>query len=320
MPEAAPLNPSAPAAGQQVGRYVLDSLLGQGGFAWVWAATRDDGKSFALKLLKPRYANDPPFETRFRQEAAFAAGLQHPNVVAIEEVGPAGQIPYFSMDLYPDSLSDRLSRETILPELAVIEVALGVSEALAFAHSKEIIHRDIKPDNILLAADGRPVLTDFGIARAVSGYVAATGFTMTIGTPAYLSPEQAQGRQLDGRSDLYSLGITLYRAVTGDVPFKSNDWFELARMHVEDRPEALRVKRPDIGKRMERIILRLLAKHPNDRYPDATALIADLQDTALKSRPTADIPVPAEYLRDSRAAQRANEKKSGDKKSWWKPW
>lgn len=312
-----PLNPTAPAAGQRVGTYVLDSLLGQGGFAWVWAATRSDDKSFAVKILKPRYATDAPFEVRFRQEAAFAAGLEHPNVVRIEQVGPAGEVPYFSMDLYPDSLSDRLTREGTLSEADTITFATGVAEALAFAHSRDVIHRDIKPDNILLAADGRPVLTDFGIARAVSGYVAATGFTMTIGTPAYLSPEQAQGRTLDGRSDLYSLGITMYRAMTGEVPFKSNDWFELARMHVEDRPEPLRVKRPDLSKRLERIILRLLAKHPNDRYPDARALVEDLNDVALKTRPTSDIPVPAEYLRDSKAAQK---KIDNEKKPWWKAW
>jgi eukaryotic-like serine/threonine-protein kinase len=317
MADQQPLNPSAPAAGQRIGTYVLDSLLGQGGFAWVWAATRDDDKSFAVKVLKPRYASDSPFESRFRQEAAFAAGLVHPNVVRIEEVGPAGETSWFSMDLYPDSLSDRLAREKTLAEAETVTVAAGVAEALAFAHAKDIVHRDIKPDNVLLGPDGRPVLTDFGIARAVSGYVAATGFTMTIGTPAYLSPEQAQGRALDGRSDLYSLGITMYRAITGEVPFKSTDWFELARMHVEDRPEPLRVKRPDLSKRLERIILRLLAKHPNDRYPDARALLEDLNDVATKTRPTSDIPVPAEYLRDSKAAQ---EKIDNEKKSWWKPW
>lgn len=320
MADPRPLNPAAPEAGQRIGPYVLDQLLGQGGFAWVWAATRNDDKSFAVKILKPRYANDPPFETRFRKEAAFAAGLAHPHIVRIEEVGPEGEIPYFSMDLYPDSLNDRLTRETALTESAAVAAAIGVSEALAFAHSQNVVHRDIKPDNILLAADERSVLTDFGIARAVSGYVAATGFTMTIGTPAYLSPEQAQGRALDGRSDLYSLGITLYRTVIGEVPFRSSDWFELARMHVEDRPEPLRARRPDLSKRFERIVLRLLAKHPSDRYPSATALLEDLRDIATRTRPTSDIPVPAEYLRDSRAAARDPNRAAQEKKRWWKPW
>ncbi len=320
MAGSTPVNPAAPAAGQQIGPYVLDQLLGQGGFAWVWAATRNDDKSFAVKILKPRYANDPPFESRFRKEAGFAAGLEHPNVVRIEEVGPEGETPYFSMDLYPDSLNDRLNRETALTESAAVAIGIGISQALAFAHSQNVVHRDIKPDNILLAADERPVLTDFGIARAVSGYVAATGFTMTIGTPAYLSPEQAQGRTLDGRSDLYSLGITLYRTVVGEVPFRSTDWFELARMHVEDRPEPLRARRPDLSKRFERIVLRLLAKHPDDRYPTATDLLADLQDVATRTRPTADIPLPADYLRDSRAANRQANRPSATRKPWWKPW
>jgi serine/threonine-protein kinase len=304
-----------PAPGDRVGRYVLDRLLGQGGFAWVYAATRDDGKSFAIKVLKPRYANDPAFEIRFREEAAFAAGLDHPNIVHIEEVGREAGVPFFVMDLYPDSLSERLARETPLTEAEVVAIAKGVTSALAFAHEKDLVHRDIKPDNILLAADERPVLTDFGIARAVSGYMAATGFSMTLGTPAYLSPEQAQGRALDGRSDLYSLGITLYRAVTGDVPFKSRDWFELARMHVEDRPEPPRNRRPELSKRFERIILRLLGKHPDDRYPSAAALLADLADLSERSRSTNDIPVPEGYLRDSKAVA-----KDAEKKSWWKVW
>ena len=156
------------------------------------------------------------------------------------------------------------------------------------------------------------MLTDFGIARAVSGYVAATGFMMTIGTPAYISPEQAQGRTLDGRSDLYSLGITLYRMVTGEVPFRSKDWFELARMHVEERPEPPRNRHPELSKRLERIVLRLLAKHPDDRYPSAAALLEDLADIADRSRPTSDIPVPEGYLRDSKTAhQRRRRRRSG---------
>lgn len=290
--------------------------MGQGGFAWVFAGAREDGKSFAVKVLKPRYANDPAFECRFRQEAAFAAGLGHPGIVHIEEVGVEDGVPFFAMDLYPDSLSERVQRDTVISEAETVLIAIGVTQALAFAHEQNVVHRDIKPDNIMLAADNRPVLTDFGIARAVSGYVAATGFNMTIGTPAYLSPEQAQGRPLDGRSDLYSLGITLYRSVTGEVPFKSRDWFELARMHVEERPEPPRGRRPELSKRFERIILRLLAKHPDDRYPSAAALLDDLGDMATRSRPTIDIPVPAEYLRDSKAHPTSND----GKKSWWKVW
>jgi serine/threonine-protein kinase len=302
--------PAQPAPGDRLGHYTLDQLLGQGGFAWVYAATRDDDKSFAVKILKPRYATDKAFESRFRQEAAFAAGLVHPNIIHIEEVAdPSGAAPFFAMDLYPDTLSERLNRETTLPESDVVSIAIGIAEALAFAHQQNLVHRDIKPDNILLAADRRPVLTDFGIARAVSNYVAATGYTMTIGTPAYISPEQAQGRAVDGRSDLYSLGITLYRSLTGEVPFKSRDWFELARMHVEDKPEALHKRRPDVTRRVERIILRLLAKHPDDRYPSATALLEDLHDITARTRPTDDIQIPEAYGRDS---------KQVEKKSWWR--
>jgi serine/threonine protein kinase len=307
----------APLPGTRLGPYTLKEMLGQGGFAWVYAAARDDGKSFAIKVLKPRYGSDPAFESRFRQEAAFAADLVHPNIVHIEEVNTEAGIAYFTMELHPDNLNARLGRETKLPEAEAVRIAVGVTEALAFAHERNIIHRDIKPDNILLASDLRPVITDFGIARAVSGYVAATGFMMTIGTPAYISPEQAQGRPLDGRTDLYSLGIMLYRMVTGEVPFKSRDWFELARMHVEDRPELPRNREADLSKRTERIILRLLAKHPDDRYPSATALLEDLAD-ASAHRPTADIPVPDGYLRDSKTLPSEEEEKQ--KKGWWKVW
>jgi serine/threonine-protein kinase len=307
----------APSPGRRIGSYTLDRLLGQGGFAWVYAATRQDGKVFALKGLKPRYASDPAFESRFRKETAFAAGLIHPNIIHIEDVGSEDGIPYFTMDLCPDGLGPRLEREKVLSEGDAVHIAAGVAEALAFAHGREVIHRDIKPGNILTATDGHPVLTDFGIARAVSGYVAATGFMMTIGTPAYISPEQAQGRPLDGRSDLYSLGITLYRVATGEVPFRSRDWFELARQHVEDTPEPPRNRRPELSKRFERIILRLLAKHPDDRYPSANALLEDLADIAARTRPTTDIPVPEGYLRESRSLK---EGEGRDSKKWWKVW
>jgi len=311
-----PLTP--PPVGQTLGRFRLDRLLGQGGFSWVYAAQGEDGKLFALKVLKPRYANDAGFEARFRQESQLASALEHPNIVRLEEFGQSQGHIYFAMEYQPDTLAALLEREGRLVEGRAVAIGVGVTRALAFAHARGVIHRDIKPDNVLLSGAGLPVLTDFGIARAISGYVAATGSMMTIGTPHYISPEQAQGRPVDGRADLYSLGITLYRAVTGDLPFKSRDWYELARMHVETKPEPPRHKRPELSKRIERIIMRLLAKHPDDRYRSAEALLADLEDVEKRARPTSAIPVPEGYLRDSSAVIPATRDAPGSK--WWRFW
>ena len=264
--------------GRTVGPFTLERLLGQGGFSWVFAAhRRDTGASAAVKVLKPRYAGDRQFESRFRNEFQTARDLAHPRIVRIHEVGQDGDVTYFGMDLYPDSLGSLVGREGPLPEARLQRVAIDVLEGLAFAHAAGIVHRDIKVDNIMLASDGSAVIADFGIARAVSGYVTATGVDMTIGTPGYVSPEQAQGRPLDGRSDLYALGVTLYKAVTGELPFNSRDWFELARMHVEDPPPPLRTRYAEVSGVFERVILRCLAKHPDDRYPSAEALLTELE-------------------------------------------
>lgn len=267
--------------GSAIGPYLVEQFIGQGGFAWVFAArARDDGRPVALKVLRPRYAGDQQLEHRFRNEARVASELRHPNIVRILDIGKTDQVTYFAMDFYPDSLAARLRRDGPLSNQALIRVATDVAAGLAFAHGAGVIHRDIKADNIMFTPDGTAVITDFGIARAVSGYVSATGVHMTIGTPHYVSPEQAQGRVLDGRSDLYALGVTLYRAATGDLPFRSTDWFELARMHVEEAPEPPRKKRPDLSARLERVVLRCLAKNPADRYPSARELLAELGDIA----------------------------------------
>ena len=303
---------NAPAAGSTFGSYTLEHLLGQGGFAWVFSARRQDAKAFAVKILKPRFATDEAFRNRFRQESEFAAQLTHPHIVHIEEVSREGDATWFAMDLYPDTLAAKMERVGKMDEDQIIQFAHDIAAALSFAHEKGIIHRDIKPDNILLRENGAAVLTDFGIARAISGYVAATGFNMTIGTPHYISPEQAQGRTLDGRSDLYSLGITLYRAATGELPFKSKDWFDLARMHVEARPEPPRTLRPELMRRLERIILKCLAKHPDDRYATADDLMKDLEDTATKERPTSEIRLPDDYVTKDMP------RTEPEKKKWWK--
>ena len=270
--------PPAPTdlVGRTVGPYDLEGLLGQGGFAWVFRGRELDGSPVAVKVLMPRYAGDPQFERRFRNEAETAAQLQHPNIIRIRFVAHSGNYVYFGMDLCADSLAARLQREGPLPEPDIVRITGDVAQGLRFAHGRGVIHRDLKPDNILLHSDGSAVISDFGIARALSGYVASTGVNMTIGTPQYLSPEQAQGRPLDARVDFYSLGVTLFKAATGEVPFASSDWFELARMHVEDAPPSLRKKRPELSKRFERVVMKCLAKHPDDRYRNASDLLADL--------------------------------------------
>ncbi len=273
--------------GRSVGPYAVDKLIGEGGFAWVFAAHReDDDTQAALKVLKPRYAGDKEFEARFRNEYTLASELLHENVVRILDVGKASHMTYFSMDYYPGSVAFLIEKEIRIAEDKLIAIATDVAAGLAFAHGKGIVHRDIKPDNILLKADGMAVISDFGIAKAVSGYVTATGVNMTIGTPQYISPEQAQGRKLDGRSDLYSLGVTLYKAATGEAPFRSTDWFELARMHVEESPRGPRKKRPDLSERFERIVLRCLAKHPDDRYASSEVLLDELRHISDSQRVT----------------------------------
>ncbi len=281
--------------GRDVGPYTLDRLLGQGGFAWVFAGRRrGTDEPVAVKVLKPRYAGDPQFESRFRNEFKVASELKHSHVIRIYEVGLDGGITYFGMPLYPESLGTILERRGPLTEEQVLPIAIDMADALAFAHDAGIVHRDIKVDNILIDEDGSAVLADFGIARAVSGYTSATGVNMTIGTPHYVSPEQAQGRPLDGRSDLYALGVTLYKAVTGELPFKSTDWFELARMHVEDPPPPPSEKQDGISRRLERVILRCLAKHPDDRYASATELLEDLRLLAAGKKRTEQFIMPPE--------------------------
>jgi serine/threonine-protein kinase len=272
--------------GKAIGPYRVGRLLGQGGFAWVFEATPDEGEAVALKVLKPRYAGDPQFEKRFRNEAEVAAGLQQKNIIPIVDVGQADDHTYFAMSLCQDTLASLIEQRGPLPEPVALRIARELAAGLAFAHGAGFVHRDIKPDNILIMNDGTAVIGDFGIARAVSGYMTATGVNMTIGTPQYISPEQAQGRALDGRSDLYALGVALYKAMTGEVPFTSTDWFELARMHVEQQPVAPRKKRPDMSARFERVILRCLAKHPDDRYGSAVELLDELEEIGRESRST----------------------------------
>lgn len=252
--------------GRTLGKYRVEELIGSGGFAWVYRGYDPELEiPVAIKVLKPQFGGDPAFEERFRREASTAAKLRHPNIIKIYAVGRDGDAVYFVMDYLPSGLADKLEKTPTLPEEFVIRVGVDVARALGFAHREGVIHRDIKVDNIMFDIHGNAVVADFGIARAVSGYTQQTGTNMVVGTPQYFAPEQARAKPLDGRADIYSLGVTLYRAVTGRLPFEGDDWYEIARQHVEEPPPPPQRFNPNISDEFARVLLRCMAKHPDDR-------------------------------------------------------
>lgn len=276
--------------GSTLGKYRIDALIGTGGFAWVYRAFDPELEiPVALKVLKPQFGGDTDFVTRFKREASVAAKLRHPNIVKIYTIGREGDAVYFAMDYLPSGLADKLETMPHLAEEAVIQIGMDVSRALGFAHREGVIHRDIKVDNIMFDEHGNAVVADFGIARALTGYTNQTGTGMVVGTPQYFAPEQARAKPLDGRADIYSLGVTLYRAATGRLPFIGDDWYEVARQHVEDAPTPPRTLNPHITAEFETVLLRCLAKRPDDRPTTGEQLLDELETVRSGGR----LPIPA---------------------------
>jgi tetratricopeptide (TPR) repeat protein len=242
--------------------------------ARVWLATQTKfGRWVALKVVSADFAKDPQFRKRFLQESRINAQLTHPNIVQVYDVGAHENLLYLVMEYLPGGdLNARLDAGLHIREL--IEVAKDIGRALDYAHTKGIVHRDIKPENILFRDDGSAVLTDFGIARLATPDISLTRDGTVVGTPQYMSPEQAAGRTLDGRSDLYSLGVVLYRMLTGDVPFNAESAVAVGIKHLQEPVPRL----PTFLKAFQPIIDRALAKNPEDRYQSgaefAEALLA----------------------------------------------
>ena len=269
--------------GRTIGKYRVTRLLGTGAFSWVYEAVDQDLEiPVALKILRPEFAGQELAETRFRREAATAARLRHPNIVTVRDVGLVDGAAFVAMDLYPLTLGRRLTLMGRLPEPECVRLGIGIAAALAVAHASHVIHRDIKPDNILLDQSGDAVVADFGLARALAAGTSLGDTNQVQGTPHYFSPEQARGRELDGRSDLYSLGVTLYRAATGRLPCEGDDWYAVARAHIETQPAPPRTHAPELTTEFEALLLRLLAKDPAHRFPNAVAVV-----DALAALPTA---------------------------------
>jgi beta-lactam-binding protein with PASTA domain/predicted Ser/Thr protein kinase len=262
------------------GRYKVVRKLGAGGMANVYLAEDQElGRRVAIKMLDERHAQDEQFVERFRREAKNAAGLSHPNIVSIYDRGEAEGTYYIAMEyLEGRTLKELLVSRGPTPLAVAIDYARQILAALGFAHRNGIVHRDIKPHNVVVAPDGRLKVTDFGIARAGASQMTETG--SIIGTAQYLSPEQARGAAVTPASDIYSVGIVLYEMLTGSVPFTGDTPLEIAMKHLSATPEPPSERRAEIPHELDSIVLRALAKNPADRYQSAEEMDADLARAA----------------------------------------
>ncbi len=259
------------------GRYQIVRKLGAGGMADVYLAEDQElGRRVAIKILNGRHANDAQFIERFRREAKNAAALNHPNIVSIYDRGEAEDTYYIAMEFLDGrSLKELIVGRGAAPINVAIEYARQILSALRFAHRHGIVHRDIKPHNVLVDGEGRVKVTDFGIARAGTSQMTETG--SIVGTAQYLSPEQARGGEVDPRSDLYSLGVVLYELLTGKTPFDGETPVEIAMKHLSHAPKPPSKLRPDIPPELDMVVLRALAKDLDDRYQNADEMEADLE-------------------------------------------
>src|SRR5215213_2901387 len=268
------------------GRYRVISRLGSGGMADVYLAEDTQlGRRIALKLLYRRFAEDAEFVERFRREASSAAGLQHPNVVQVFDRGEWDGTYYIAMEYLEGRNLKQVVRENgpLEPALAV-DIVLQILKAARFAHRRGIVHRDIKPHNVIVDDDGRVKVTDFGIARAGASDMTETGAIM--GTAAYLSPEQAQGHAVADTSDLYSIGIVLYEMLTARVPFEADSAVTIALKQVSEDPVPPRTINPVVSPELEDVVLRAMQKNPAQRFTDADDFIAALEEVRdLPARP-----------------------------------
>ena len=268
-------------------RYEILEKIGNGGMAVVYKAKCHVLNRFvAVKVLKDEFITDNEFIKRFRTEAQAAASLTHPNIVSIYDVGNEGDIYYIVMEL----IQGKTLKEIIVEDGKFswkwsVNIAIQIASALETAHRHNIVHRDIKPHNIIITEDGMAKVTDFGIAKAVSNST-ITAFGTTIGSVHYFSPEHAKGGYTDAKSDLYSLGVVMYEMLTGRVPFDADTPVSVALMQVQDDPIEPRKLNPQIPISVNNIILKAMQKNPNDRYASATDMLIDLS-TALK-RPDDD--------------------------------
>jgi serine/threonine-protein kinase len=268
------------------GRYALGEMIGTGGMADVFIG--DDtrlNRKVAIKVLRRDLARDPSFVARFRKEALAAGGLNHSGIVSVYDSGEENNSPYIVMELITGESLRQLLQKGLIPQARALEIVEGILQALEYSHKEGIVHRDIKPGNIMITDSGDIKVMDFGIARATDDIGATiTNTWNVVGTAQYLSPEQATGEMADGRSDLYSLGCLMYELLTGRPPFTGDTPVSIAYQHVSSPITPASQVKPGLSTDIDRMLEVVLSKDPNNRYQDATAMLADLQ-RVIKGEP-----------------------------------
>src|SRR4051794_15965480 len=260
-------------------RYELEELCGTGGMSSVFRAyDRQLERRVAIKILHEHYAGDPEYLERFRREARAVARLSHPNIVTVIDRGDDGGRQFIVFEhVEGENLKELVLRSGRLSVRRALELALDVADGLAFAHDHGLVHRDVKPQNVLLSHEGEVKVTDFGIARSLHMEHGVTQTGTVLGTGEYLAPEQASGKQVSPATDVYSLGVVLWELLAGDVPFVGENFVAVALRHVNEPPPSLRERRPDVTPRLEAAVNRALAKDPGRRFPSMTAFAKELR-------------------------------------------
>lgn len=279
-------------------RYELTEILGEGGMALVYKA-KDQilDRWVALKILRPQLVSDKEFVKRFHREAKSVARISHPNVVNIYDIGQDGDIHYLVMEnIQEGNLKEKIQKKGILDPSEALHIAIQICEALVVAHRNNVVHCDIKPHNILLTSEGGVKVTDFGIARAVNSATLAQTETV-IGTAHYFSPEQARGGLINASSDLYSLGVVLYEMLTGQVPFRGDSPISVALKHLNEEPLPPSQLKDSLSKRIDKLVMKALAKDPSKRFANASEMLTALKNVAKTCSPK--VLVEAELDSDS---------------------
>jgi eukaryotic-like serine/threonine-protein kinase len=260
-------------------RYELEELVGSGGMSSVYRA-HDSllERHVALKVMHEQLLSEGDHVERFRREARLAAQLSHPNIVTVIDRGEQEGRQFIVFEYVEgENLKALIEREAPLSERHAIELALQIADGLAFAHANGLVHRDVKPQNVLLTVDGRAKVTDFGIARSTDVHRGLTQTGTVMGTSDYISPEQARGGPVDACSDIYALGAVLYELLTGEVPFPGDSFVAVALRHINEPPPSVRQRRPELSPRLDAAIRKAMAKDPDDRFPSMEAFASELR-------------------------------------------